>query len=478
MHKRRAHWLAAAILLGLTTQGLTSVQAAQAPQVDARALNNLFVAASSQANPSVVTIASERVVRRNTRYPFFDFWGREFGPDRESRGTVLGSGVIIDAGQGYIITNNHVVDNADGITVTLFDKRQVVAEVVGADRASDVAVIKIAADDLQAAEMGDSDDLRIGEWVLAIGSPFSANLEHTVTAGIVSAKGRSDVLSFSRDRYEDFIQTDAAINPGNSGGALINLDGQLVGINTAIATDGFSRANAGVGFAIPINLVKRVADDLIAQGHVTRAWLGVGIESLTESVAQALKVDHRNGALVSQVMEDSPAEKAAVKEGDIILKVDEVEIRDASHLKNVISSSRPGDRRKLTLVRKRKERTIQVRLGELPGQETYASRGGDSKGVDGMVDDTGFTVADLNSQDAQRYNVQVREGVVVTRVHPHSRAARNDIRPGDVVVRVGDKHIRNAREYRQALKAYGEGDTLLLRIARGEVFIFRGLELG
>ena len=479
MNKRAIHWQVTATLLALLAGGLTTVQAAPRQNVSAREVNNLFVAASAKANPGVVTIATTRVVRRSRRAPRFDFWGREFFHERESRGTVLGSGVIFDADNGYIVTNNHVVEDARDIMVTLFDKRRVPAELVGTDPASDVAVIRVSVANLDALELGDSDELRVGEWVLAIGSPFSANLQHTVTAGIVSAKGRSSVLSFNRDRYEDFIQTDAAINPGNSGGALINLDGQLVGINTAIATDGYSRANAGVGFAIPINLVKRVVGDLIAQGHVTRAWLGVGIEPITESVAQALKVDHRNGAIVNQVIEGSPAERAAIKEGDIILKVDDVEIRDASHLKNVISSSRPGDRRKLTLIRKRKEKIITVKLDELPDLNVLASavEDGDRDDID-FGEDTGLAVTDLANAAAERFDVRVREGVLVTRVNPHSQAARSDIRPGDVVVRIGDKHIKNTRDYHRALKGYRRGDTLLLRIARGNVFLFRGLELG
>ncbi|GAG41263.1 unnamed protein product, partial [marine sediment metagenome] len=250
-------------------------------------INDAFVKAAAGANPPVVSIKSERVYRRRVPHAFRDFWGDQF-PERESRGMVLGSGVIIDADEGYVVTNNHVVEDAEEIWVQLFDRREVPGEVVATDPGTDLAVIKIQADDLQAAKIGDSDQLRIGEWVLAVGSPFSQSLDHTVTAGIVSAKGRSEVLNFRRDRpYEDFIQTDAAINPGNSGGALVNLEGELIGINTAIATDGFSRSSAGVGFAIPVNLVMRVVADLVEHGKVTRAWLGVQIQTLGPSVAKA-----------------------------------------------------------------------------------------------------------------------------------------------------------------------------------------------
>jgi serine protease Do len=469
-------WL---VLMFGSAYQLTATPMMPSPDVSAQQINDLFIQASEKANPSVVTIASERVVRRSYRHPFFDFWGQEFNPERESRGTILGSGVIIDGAEGYIVTNHHVIDEAEDIMVTLVNNREVPAEVVGTDEASDVAVIKIDAEDLPQAEIGNSDELRIGEWVLAIGSPFSENLDHTVTAGIVSGTGRSQV--FNRpNRYEDFIQTDAAINPGNSGGALVNLRGDLVGINTAIATDGFSRSNAGVGFAIPVNLVMRVVEDLIREGRVTRAWLGVYIEDVQESLAKALKIKSLNGAIVNQVVEDSPAERAGVKEGDIIIKVGDNDIRNGSHLRNVISSFRPGERPKLVILRDSKEKVIPVRLRELPAQEELASGGRveDDSDVDDIGGRTGFAVAELGSREAERYDIQVSKGVVVTRIDARSKAARDGIQPGDVVVQVGDREIKGIRDYRQAMKEYGEGDTVLFRVARGEFFFFRGIEIG
>ncbi|MFB0516706.1 MAG: Do family serine endopeptidase [Candidatus Neomarinimicrobiota bacterium] len=477
MNKRQIWIFSICLLLLLGAANLTAAPLSPAKDVTTQQINEMFVAASSKANPSVVTIQSERVVRRQFRSPFFDFWDFDLGPEREFSSQVLGSGVIIDAAQGYIVTNNHVIEEAENITVRLIDKREVPAEIIGTDPASDVAVIKVEADGLQQAQLGNSDELRIGEWVLAIGSPFREDLDHTVTAGIVSGKGRSAVLAFSADRYEDFIQTDAAINPGNSGGALVNLQGELVGINTAIATNGFTRSNVGVGFAIPINLVMRVVGDLIEHGKVTRAYLGVIIQDVNASLAKALGMKSPEGAIVNQVHSDTPAEKAGIKEGDVIIKVDDVGIRDNSHLRNVISSSRPGDQRRITVIRDGKGKTMIVKLGELPLEATLAARDEDREEESAAPNRTGFSVTDLDSREAQRYDIQAENGVLVTRIDPRSKAAKSGIRPGDVVVRVGDKEIKNLRDYKQALKAYKEGDTVLLRIVRGEVFLFVGLEL-
>ncbi len=481
MNKQRTFIFSALILLLVEAGTLAAANpTAAADNATAQQINNMFVAASSKANPSVVTIASERVVQRRFRNPFFNFRGDDFGnfgPAPEYRSSVLGSGVVIDAALGYIVTNNHVIENAEEIDVMLLDKRVITAEVIGTDPRSDVAVIKVDADNLQQAQIGNSDELRVGEWVLAIGSPFSPNLDHTVTAGIVSAKGRSEV--FSGDRYEDYIQTDAAINPGNSGGALVNLDGELVGINTAIATDGFSRSSAGVGFAIPINLVMRAVDDLIEHGKVTRAYLGVdmNIKDIDASMAKALGMKSPEGVLVSSVREGTAAEKAGIKEEDVIIKVDDIPIRNNSHLRVVISSSRPGDQRKIKVIRDGKEKTITVKLDELPPVETLAARDDDRDEEATVPSRTGFSVADLDSREAQRFDLQAEDGVLVTRVDPRSKAARGGIRPGDVVVRIDDNKIRNLRDYRQALKGYKQGDNVLLRVVRGEVSLYVGLEL-
>ena len=251
-----------------------------------------FIQVAKKGNPTVVSIISEKNVNPNLHY-FFDPFGDE-SPRNKNKGHSLGSGVIIDANKGYIVTNNHVVENSEEIKVVLFDKREIDAEIIATDPPSDIAVIKINSNALETIELGDSEKLEVGEWVVAIGSPFGLHLNHTVTAGIISAVGRNDVIS--QNTFEDFIQHDAAINPGNSGGGLFNLDGELIGINAAIATDGFSRANAGVGFAIPINMVKRIMEDLITDGQVTRGWLGVSIQNIDEGMAKALKLKNRNGS--------------------------------------------------------------------------------------------------------------------------------------------------------------------------------------
>ncbi|MEE9465316.1 MAG: Do family serine endopeptidase [Candidatus Neomarinimicrobiota bacterium] len=468
--------LAITLLIAGSISLLPASASASAEEITVKQINDAFIKAAEGATPPVVSIVSEKVITRGRAHPFFDFWGDAY-PERESRGMVLGSGVIINAVEGYVVTNNHVVEDAEDIRVRLYDRREFPGEIVATDPGTDLAVIKISADDLIAAKIGDSDQLRIGEWVLAVGSPFSQSLDHTVTAGIVSGKGRSDVLNFRRDQpYEDFIQTDAAINPGNSGGALVNLEGELVGINTAIATDGMSRSSAGVGFAIPANLVMRVVADLLEHGKVTRAWLGVQIQTLAPAVAKALDVESMNGALVVRVVDDSPADDAGLMEEDIILKVGDTEIRDSGHLRNVISTSRPGERVKLTLIRNGKKKTLTVKLGELEPDDVQASAG-DAQDSESAVGRTGFAVAELTSGDATRFRIEAENGVVVTDVDPRSKAARSGVRPGDVVVKVGNHSIDNIRDYRRALEQYDAGDTVLLRLVRGDTVRLVGIEL-
>ncbi len=286
----------------------------------ARYYSDTFAKVVKKVNAAVVTINSEKIVSDERRNPFEEFFYEDFGygyPNRERKTRALGSGVIVDAKNGHIITNNHVVEGADQISIVLMDQREIDAEILATDPKSDLAVLKIDAKNLTQVTLGNSDDLNVGEWVLAIGSPFSSNLSHTVTAGIVSAKGRSGVIGGID--YEDFIQTDAAINPGNSGGALVNLDGELIGINTAIATGGYMRSNAGVGFAIPSNLANLIMKDLISEGRVIRSWLGVFIQDVDDAISKNLKLPDRQGALVTDIVDGSPAEKAGFKIKDVII---------------------------------------------------------------------------------------------------------------------------------------------------------------
>jgi len=319
-------------------------------------------------------------------------------------------------------------------------------------------------------DLGDSDKLSVGEWVVAIGSPFGLNLNHTVTAGIVSAVGRSSVMS--RNNFEDFIQHDAAINPGNSGGGLFNLDGELIGINTAIATDGFSRANAGVGFAIPINMVKRVMEDLISDGKVTRGWLGVSIQDVNEGMAKALKLEDRNGAIISQVMKDSPAEDAGVKEQDVIIEVNGKIVNDSSNLKNLISSGRPNDKTKLTIIRDGREKNLTVTLGLRPGEkeltETY-------KYGEKRFDLLGLKVETYESEEGAFANT--KEGVRVIEIKPGSPADDGNIQRGDIIIEIGKSNISDKNDYEVELEKYLEGDTIMLRVIRGGSPLYIAFEI-
>ena len=416
-----------------------------------------FIKVASNGNPAVVSIVSEKVIEQHYNQ-FFSPFGDQF-PQGESRGHSLGSGVIIDSDEGYIITNNHVIDDAEDIKVILYDKREVRGTIVATDPPSDLAVIKVDPNGLSTVALGNSDQLSVGEWVVAIGSPFGLHLNHTVTAGIVSAIGRSSVIS--RNNFEDFIQHDAAINPGNSGGALFNLDGELVGINTAIATDGYSRANAGVGFAIPINMVKRVMEDLISDGKVTRGWLGVQIQDVDEGMAKALQLNGWNGAIISQVIKNSPAEDAGVEKQDVIIAVNGVKVDDSSNLKNLISSGRPHDKTKLTLIRDGHEKKLTVTLGIRPGEKELAEtyRYGEK-----LFDILGLRVETFENRDPK--NLDYVNGVKIVEVKKDSPASDNNINRGDIITEMGKTNIKEKDEYDLELESYSKGNTIMLRIVR------------
>ena len=427
-----------------------------------------FIKVASNGNPAVVSIVSEKVIEQNYNQ-FFSPFGDQF-PQGESRGHSLGSGVIIDSDEGYIITNNHVIDDAEDIKVILYDKREVRGTIVATDPPSDLAVIKVDPNGLSTVALGNSDQLSVGEWVVAIGSPFGLHLNHTVTAGIVSAIGRSSVIS--RNNFEDFIQHDAAINPGNSGGALFNLDGELVGINTAIATDGYSRANAGVGFAIPINMVKRVMEDLISDGKVTRGWLGVQIQDVDEGMAKALQLNGWNGAIISQVIKNSPAEDAGVEKQDVIIAVNGVKVDDSSNLKNLISSGRPHDKTKLTLIRDGHEKKLTVTLGIRPGEKELAEtyRYGEK-----LFDILGLRVETFENRDPK--NLDYVNGVKIVEVKKDSPASDNNINRGDIITEMGKTSIKEKNEYDSKLESYSKGDTIMLRIIRNGSPLYVAFEI-
>ena len=409
---------------------------------------------------------------RFNQYPFNQFFGWDRNPSQEQeyRTRALGSGVIIDAAKGYIVTNNHVVEDMDKISVKLMDKRIFEATVVGSDPKSDLAVLQIEADNLSQVDIGDSEKLRVGEWVIAIGSPFSDNLSHTVTAGIISAMGRSDIIS--RENYEDFIQIDAAINPGNSGGALVDLNGKLIGINTAIATGGYERSNRGVGFAIPVNMVNKVMNDLIDKGYVVRGWLGVAIQEIDDSYAKALGLDTRDGALISNVANSSPADNAGLITGDVILEFNDVSINNSSHLKNVVSSSEPGKRYKVDIIRDGRRKSIYVKLGELPNEPQMAFMETEKSST------LGITVQDLNNSLRKHYNLSADDdGVVVTEMDKNSEAFRSGIREGDIIIRVGTNNVRDSNDFKDLIRTSSRQNTVLLLVKREDVSRFYALEI-
>ena len=411
--------------------------------------NGLFIKVSQEGSPAVVSILSEKTEQYINPF-FFDPFGNSdpFEPqERKSQG--IGSGVIIDKNKGHILTNNHVVDGANKIKVILFDKRELDAEILGSDPLSDLAVLKIDPDNLEEATIGNSDNLEIGEWVIAIGSPFGLHLNHTVTCGIVSAKGRSDVIS--RANFENFIQHDAAINPGNSGGALFDLDGDLIGINTAIATDGFSKSNAGVGFAIPINQAKRVMEDLINGGQVLRGYLGVMIQDLDENKAKVLGLENNNGAFISMIVEDGPADKGGLKEKDVIISLNSKPIGNSNQLRNDVSSLRPGETAIFSIIRNELLQSIAVILGQRPDENSI----GDSYKKQTKYDLLGLIIEDNDNK-----------GVIIVDINSEGEAYNNNIRKKDTINEINRVEIKNSSNYYREIEKYSKGDVIMLRIVR------------
>jgi len=381
--------------------------------------------------------------------------------DKEYKTNALGSGVIVDARKGYILTNNHVVEDMDNIKVKLFDKREYKAKIMGTDPKSDLAILKIEADNLRELKLGNSDKLRVGEWVMAVGSPFSENLSHTVTTGIVSAMGRSNIIR--GQSYEDFIQTDAAINPGNSGGALLNMKGELIGINTAIATGGYEKGNRGVGFAIPSNMSKRIMSDLIDKGYVTRSWLGVYIQPLDADAAKALEMESRDGALITQVVEDSPAELAGIEEGDVIVKFDNKKISDPSNLRNIVSLMPPGSKSDIVIFRNGNKKILKVTLQELKDGKQVAVKTSSNTSI------LGLELKEINSALIQKYNLKEDDGkIIVVAVEPGSEAADKGLVEGDVIKRVGTQQVRSLKEFKKKEKASRARGSLLLLVKKND----------
>lgn len=430
-----------------------------------------FVALAKRLKPVVVNISTTQVSEGGVQGfpspfgeddPFSEFWKRFFGgpfPRGRQRQQSLGSGVIIDR-DGSILTNNHVVENAQKIEVTLADERKFEAKVIGKDPKTDIAVIKInAKSDLPSASLGDSDRLEVGEWVMAIGNPFG--LDHTVTSGIVSAKGRQ-----IGGPYDNFIQTDASINPGNSGGPLINLRGDVVGINTAI----FSRTggNIGIGFAIPINLAKELLPQLKAKGKVTRGYLGVLIQKVTPEIADSLGVDRARGALVASVEKDGPAEKAGVKVGDVIIAFDGKEIKESNELPIMVARTPVDKKVQLKVLREKKEFALAVTVAERKEEEVVASP--KEKGS------LGLTVQKVTPQIAESLGLERAEGVVISAVEPGSPGDEAGLRRGDVILEIDRKPLRSIEDYRKTLGEVKKGKGILFLVRRGESTLFLALK--
>ena len=424
-----------------------------------------FSEIASSLSPSVVNISTTKVMKRELAPllddPFSEFFSpfRDFKMPKKWKEQSLGSGVIVSS-DGYIITNNHVIEQADEIRVTLFDKRSFKAKVIGADNKTDVAVVKIDADNLYAVQWGDSDKLQVGEFVLAIGNPYG--LSHTITMGIISAVGRANVGIAD---YEDFIQTDAAINPGNSGGPLVNTKGEVIGINTAI----FSKSGGyqGIGFAVPSNMARLVMNQLIQKGKVTRGWLGVTIQEITPELSQKFGLKTAKGALIGDVAKGSPAEKSGLRRGDIILEFNGKKVDDVGNLRNMVAQSKVGAQIPLTIMRSGKEYAINVTTSELPKEvsETASGNVPEENAFEGL---TGLNVIELTREISRQLGLTRDEkGVVVVRVDPGSSVEDAGLRKGDVIQEIDRKKVARLDDYTRIAANVRSGDTVLMFINRG-----------
>ncbi|MFC1730314.1 Do family serine endopeptidase [candidate division KSB1 bacterium] len=453
----------------------TVSSAAQQGEIDyAKSLSKAFTRVAQQVTPAVVSIEAERTVSTQEQFRFRgleDFFRDRQMPE-EYQSTGLGSGSIIDP-EGYILTNNHVVEDAENITVRLNDKRQFEAKLVGRDPQTDVALLKIDGEGLPYAKLGDSNNIQVGEWVVAVGTPFGEVLVSTVTAGIISAVGRNLDIIDDRYRIENFIQTDAAINPGNSGGPLVNLDGEIIGMNTAIVSS--TGRYQGYGFAVPINLAKNIAADLRKYGKAVRGILGVQIRDIGDKRIdnqgsrlplgedmEDLKVSSSEGVVIEGFsFEDSPAEKAGLQPNDVVIKVDDIPIKRSNELQTLVSGKDPDDRVKLTIMRDGKQQDIWVTLGSIPEEE---------EGVPVIasvnVPELGIEVQNVAQETEQRLfgTSQSPHGVQVTRVLRGYEAENKGIEIGDIIYQIERTQINSVTDFRDALERYRDRDQVVFRI--------------
>ncbi len=395
------------------------------------------------------------------------FFEQREGPPNQQERMGLGSGFIIST-DGYIVTNNHVVEGADSVLVRLSDRREFDAEVIGTDPRSDLALLRVDAKGLPALTLAEVDDLEVGEWVLAIGSPFG--LDYSVAAGIVSAKGRS-LPTENNENYVPFIQTDVAINPGNSGGPLFNLDGDVVGVNSQIFTR--SGGSIGLSFAIPVSVVRNVVDQLKADGHVTRGWLGVTIQDVDKNLAESFGLDRPRGALVVQLAEGGPADKAGLEPGDVIIKFGDEDIPASADLPHVVGLVAPDTVVPVTLVRDGKQKTLKVKVGGLAADDSYSLAGGET-GV-GEGGRLGMVVETVPADTLERLGIN--GGVLVRAVIPDSVAATAGVLPGDVITLLGSSPIKSVEAYESAVAGLKGGSSVPLRLVRRGAPLFIGLKL-
>jgi Do/DeqQ family serine protease len=436
--------------------------------------HNSYADVVARVAPAVVTIRAERVVRAPRQHPFFDdpslqdFFGRgapqtEQQAPREMRQRALGSGVVISP-DGYIVTNHHVVDGAEQITVEFTDRRTSPAKLVGTDQPSDLAVLKVDAKDLPVLTLGDSDKVRVGDVVLAVGNPLGVG--QTVTAGIISAKGRR--TDISDGSFEDFIQTDAPINQGNSGGALVNTGGELIGINSQILSP--SGGNIGIGFAIPSNMTRTVTEQLINKGRVRRGQLGVFVQAVSEDIAQSLGMKEARGVIIGSVQKGSAAEKAGLKQGDIIVAFNGSAVNDTNEFRNLVAATQPGTDATVTVLREGREQQIKVTLGELTaeaagGREESGEGGGGEQSEGGKL---GIGVTPLTPETASRFRLPSdKQGLIVTDVDPSGPAADAGLQQGDLIEQANRQPVKSIEDLRAAIQAAGDRPLLLL-VTRGE----------
>src|SRR5881296_758638 len=444
----------AVLLLVLLVALPAHAQERAQPKVDPRALlhalEEAFTTAADRVTPAVVNVSAvpRKQSAEETPERFREFFGEEFyerffrrRPREEARAS--GSGVLVDP-RGYVLTNNHVIENAQDITVRLSDGRKFTAKLVGRDPKTDLAVLKVEAPaPLPAAELGDSDHLRVGQWAIAIGNPFG--LDRTVTVGIISATARNRVGVAT---YENFIQTDASINPGNSGGPLLNLDGKVIGINTAIVA-----AGQGIGFSIPINQAKEVMRQLIASGRVVRGWLGIAIQDVTDELAGTFGV--REGVLVAEVMKGGPAEAAGVRQGDIIVELNGAPIKEVPELQRRVAAVAPGQPVRLKVIRERKPVALSVTVTEMPAEEPVLAGAPEDEGW-------GLSVEPLSGDAAAQLGLTIAAGLLVTDVVAGSPADKAGLRRGDVIVEVGKKPVADPATLFRTLAQLKPGDRVLV----------------